>query len=260
MAVEYDIALLFFGLIDQTVHPSAVKLPMSMRHVNAMLTDLQNPMFRISRIIIIIASDAGIAVQPSHRSFAVAEMQEIISILIFFLQPLDWSSGAMVIGYCNNQEFTHAIILSETLMENRLFSLYNEFQRGNCMQFSLYPYNYWCLIAAFILLLVFLVLTFLRARPQLKQLNTMKPQLASIQEGIEATKIKADTVRTKAKKDVNQGSGVLSSLMILHAIRKDYKSSDGSGMKQFLKSAEHVYSQKATEDRLIRKVKNNLKK
>ena len=38
-------------------------------------------------------------------------------------------------------------------MENRLFSLYNDLQRGNPMQVSLYPYNYWCLIAAFVLLL-----------------------------------------------------------------------------------------------------------
>ncbi|MGN1388339.1 MAG: DUF948 domain-containing protein [Bulleidia sp.] len=127
------------------------------------------------------------------------------------------------------------------------------------MQFSLYPYNYWCLIAAFVVLLIFLVMTFLKARPLMKQLNTMKPQVTEIRNGVSASKIKADTIGTKAKKDVNQGSGVLSSLLILHAIRKDYKNSDGSGMKQFLKSAEHVYSEKASEERIIRKVKNNLR-
>lgn len=127
------------------------------------------------------------------------------------------------------------------------------------MQVSLYPYNYWCLIAAFVLLLVFLVMTFLKARPLIRQLNTMKPQLTEIQNGITASKIKADTIGTKAKKDVNQGSGALSSLLILNAIRKDYRNADGSGMKQFLKSAEHVYSQKASEDRIIRKVKNSLR-
>ena len=95
------------------------------------------------------------------------------------------------------------------------------------MQVSLYPYNYWCLIAAFVLLLVFLVMTFLKARPLIRQLNTMKPQLTEIQNGITASKIKADTIGTKAKKDVNQGSGVLSSLLILNAIRKDYRNADG---------------------------------
>ena len=96
------------------------------------------------------------------------------------------------------------------------------------MQVSLYPYNYWCLIAAFVLLLVFLVMTFLKARPLIRQLNTMKPQLTEIQNGITSSKIKADTIGTKAKKDVNQGSGVLSSLLILNAIRKDYRNADGS--------------------------------
>ncbi len=127
------------------------------------------------------------------------------------------------------------------------------------MQFSLYPYNYWCLIAAFVLLLIFLVMTLLKASPLLKQLKAMKPQLAELQNGAEASKIKADAITAKARKDADQGSGVLSSLLILHAIRKDYQNSDGAGMKQLMKSAAHVYQKKASEQRIIRKVRNNLR-
>ena len=97
LIISISASLLFSGLIDETFHPSAVKLPMPVRQKHPMFSDLQDPMFRISRIIVVVSSHAGISVQPTHRSFAVSEVQEIIRILIRFLQPLHRSSGAMVI-------------------------------------------------------------------------------------------------------------------------------------------------------------------
>ena len=123
---------------------------------------------------------------------------------------------------------------------------------------SLYPYNYWILYAAIVLLIVFLILTLMRAMPLLKALNTMKGSLNGINTDTASLTGKLQTIMPaedpdKPKKKLPiSASQIIEGIMLLRSIRKNYRKADGSGLKQVRTSTSEVIK-KRNNDKQIQK-------
>ena len=108
--------------------------------------------------------------------------------------------------------------------------------------FSLYPYNYWILYAALIALLVFLIMTAVKAKPLLEFAKEYKPVGEKIASEIETSKEKAEYIQNTFTKESSSTATYLKAFLIFSAINKDYKRTKGKGIKDFNKSAIHVFA------------------
>lgn len=107
---------------------------------------------------------------------------------------------------------------------------------------NIYPWNVYILYCAIAITIVFLVMTLVRLKPLLQELNTMNKNM----DGLNAqTTTMNKKLELLPKKDPNKKSFVgapeiFSGYMLLRAILKDQKKSGVKGQQQFRSSASKV--------------------
>lgn len=124
---------------------------------------------------------------------------------------------------------------------------------------NLYPYNYYVLYAALVLLLLFLILTAVKLLSTVKSLNEMKPGIEHLQKNLQMMQIKTDVIKEKQAADAKRNALILKALPILLAVQAVYKSSDSySGLKGYVNAAQKVFNDRNAEQKLITKIKKAL--
>ncbi len=128
------------------------------------------------------------------------------------------------------------------------------------MKVNLYPYNMWCLYAAIVVLLVFLVMTVKNLMPMVKALNEEKPGLESISKGVNNAKVKAEVSSAKINKTLSTVLKVLPIILVLKAIQSEYNKVDESGVEGYKKAAANYYRDKANAEYMKKGITALIKK
>ncbi|MBP3891730.1 MAG: hypothetical protein J6D29_06105 [Solobacterium sp.] len=127
---------------------------------------------------------------------------------------------------------------------------------------NLYPYNYYLLYGALILLVVFLVLTLLRLRPLLEALKQMNVRVEGINK---ETTLLNEKMEQLPKPDPDKkpspigAKDIFGGLMVLKAILKDKKKSGQKGMTQFRNSTSRVLNKRMQQKNITDILKKILK-
>lgn len=125
--------------------------------------------------------------------------------------------------------------------------LYNEAKKENkAMMPSLKPYNLYVLYGALILLVIFGIITFLKAKPLLKEIKQMKPGLEQIKAGTETLKTKGSEAMAVTKTGIRSGAVAVMVIAFLKQVGSDYKQKDEKGFRQYTDSAKKVIKDNAS--------------
>ena len=116
------------------------------------------------------------------------------------------------------------------------------------MNINLYPYNRYILLAAFVVLLLTLIMTAVHLVRFGKVLNARMAEL-------EKTSVQAEALQKrlepkKEKKKLPELKTVLPLLLLAHSIYKDYREAEGSGLEQVRRSAVKVTEKRLVSDHL----------
>lgn len=124
--------------------------------------------------------------------------------------------------------------------------------------FNLTPFSHWCLLGGFILLIIFLIITAVKAVPLVKAIShTKKAYLDHIQEGVTATKIKTDVIKEKKQKAEKTVKPLLSLVPLLIAMVKNYRNDDEKkGPKGMRKAADEEILRRYDKEKVQSFLKN----
>ena len=111
---------------------------------------------------------------------------------------------------------------------------------------SLKPYNLYVLYGAIVLFLIFGIITFLKAKPLLKEIRKMKPEMEQIKAGTETLKAKGTEAVNVTKTGIRNGAVVVMVIAFLKKVANDYKEKDEKGFKEYTESAKKVLKDNAS--------------
>ena len=124
--------------------------------------------------------------------------------------------------------------------------------------FNFSPYNYWILYAAIVLLIIFLIITLMRALSLLKTIQAKQPELNAIQEHINSANQKVDSINRKIEQTKKKISPIVKALPILWAIQKIYEKTEDNGIKGYRTAATTYLTQQKNQTNFIKQVKKAL--
>ncbi|MBR2595643.1 MAG: hypothetical protein IKE06_04905 [Solobacterium sp.] len=116
------------------------------------------------------------------------------------------------------------------------------------MNINLYPYNRYILLAAFVVLLLTLIMTAVHLVRFGKVLNARMAELEKI--SVQAEALQKRLEPKKEKKKLPELKTVLPLLLLAHSIYKDYREAEGSGLEQVRRSAVKVTEKRLVSDHL----------
>ncbi|MEE3487446.1 MAG: hypothetical protein VZT48_04995 [Bulleidia sp.] len=111
---------------------------------------------------------------------------------------------------------------------------------------SLKPYNLYVLYGAIVLFLIFGIITFLKAKPLLKEIRKMKPEMEQIKAGTETLKAKGTEAVNVTKTGIRNGAVIVMVIAFLKKVANDYKEKDEKGFKEYTESAKKVLKDNAS--------------
>lgn len=124
------------------------------------------------------------------------------------------------------------------------------------MLINLSPYNHWILYAAMLMLLIFLIMTGVKAASLLNAVKNYKPQFDSIQKNVTLAKIKTDAMQEKKKEDDAKNKKWKVLLPILLAIKHTYdEDASLNGAKGMAKAATKVVHDQNEQRKLFAQFK-----
>ena len=116
------------------------------------------------------------------------------------------------------------------------------------MNINLYPYNRYILLAAFVVLLLTLIMTAVHLVRFGKVLNARMAEIEKI--SVQAEALQKRLEPKKEKKKLPELKTVLPLLLLAHSIYKDYREAEGSGLEQVRRSAVKVTEKRLVSDHL----------
>lgn len=121
------------------------------------------------------------------------------------------------------------------------------------------PYNYYVLYASLILLIIFLIVTAVKAAGLMKSVSRMKETMKPVNDQITLVKIKKEAMEeTKAE---NKKKNRIASVVIpflLYAYQLYKKDDELHGLKGYRKAMSKAAASRKEEKRIIQKVKADL--
>ena len=125
------------------------------------------------------------------------------------------------------------------------------------MNINLAPYNWYIFFGALALLIIFGIVTVVRALPLVKDLKAHKPEMDNISKNIELTKIKTGAIK-ETKEASRKSDKALSSLLLLLAIHKAYKAKDERGPRAYMDTAAEVLQRRRAKADLFSSLRNGI--
>lgn len=127
------------------------------------------------------------------------------------------------------------------------------------MNINLYPFNLYILYAAIVLLIVFLILTVVKAMPLLKAVGDLKQPLDQMSLRVADVSDKAGKVSSMINSIVSTVKKVVPVLVLLSLANEIYQDSDEDGIKEFGKSTVKAIQKQQDEKKLAKSIAKLLK-
>ncbi|MCR5450306.1 MAG: hypothetical protein K6F23_13035 [Solobacterium sp.] len=127
------------------------------------------------------------------------------------------------------------------------------------MNINLYPFNLYILYAAIVLLIVFLILTVVKAMPLLRAVGDLKQPLDQMSLRVADVSDKAGKVSSMINGIVSTVKKVVPVLVLLSLANEIYQDSDEDGIKEFGKSTVKAIQKQQDEKKLAKSIAKLLK-
>ncbi|MBQ1531821.1 MAG: hypothetical protein IIZ57_06760 [Solobacterium sp.] len=127
------------------------------------------------------------------------------------------------------------------------------------MNLNLYPFNIYILYAAIVLLIVFLILTVVKAMPLLRAVGNLKQPLDQMSLRVADVSDKAGKVTSMINGIVSTVKKVVPVLVLLSLANEIYQDSDEDGIKEFGKSTVKAIQKQQDEKKLAKSIAKLLK-
>lgn len=127
------------------------------------------------------------------------------------------------------------------------------------MNINLYPFNLYILYAAIVLLIVFLILTVVKAMPLLRAVGNLKQPLDQMSLRVADVSDKAGKVTSMINGIISTVKKVVPVLVLLSLANEIYQDSDEDGIKEFGKSTVKAIQKQQDEKKLAKSIAKLLK-
>ncbi len=127
------------------------------------------------------------------------------------------------------------------------------------MNLNLYPFNLYILYAAIVLLIVFLILTVVKAMPLLRAVGDLKQPLDQMSLRVADVSDKAGKVTSMINGIISTVKKVVPVLVLLSLANEIYQDSDEDGIKEFGKSTVKAIQKQQDEKKLAKSIAKLLK-
>ncbi|MCR4951233.1 MAG: hypothetical protein K6A40_07915 [Solobacterium sp.] len=119
------------------------------------------------------------------------------------------------------------------------------------MKMNLYPWNYYILYASILLLVIFIVLTGLKALALLKEVQNVQNATEPMQRSLALMQIKMDAMNEKKAEQRQKNKILMAAIPVLLAMQKVYSSDDTlEGVKGYAGALKRVAGDKAVIDKV----------
>jgi len=122
---------------------------------------------------------------------------------------------------------------------------------------NLSPYNWYIFFGALALLIVFGIITAVRAMPLVKDLKAHQPEIDNIKKNVQLTQIKTGALKEK-QAESKKNDKALSSLLLLWTIHKAYKAKDERGPRAYVDTAAEVMQKRKARADLFSSLRNGI--
>lgn len=127
---------------------------------------------------------------------------------------------------------------------------------GEHMQLNLYPYNFYILYGALVLLLVFLIILAVKGVHLLKAISKETPTLQNMQKNVQLTQIKIEAMQEKKAEDDKKNRWLKPLIPFLLAAYHIYRQDNElHGLKGMGGAARQVLLERAQKNGLINQLK-----
>lgn len=119
------------------------------------------------------------------------------------------------------------------------------------MKFDFRPWNWYIFLAAFVLLIIFGIITAVKASCVGQIVQTWKPAAAQIRRNIELTRIKTQVLKEKKEADKKK-PGLREIILLLAAMHKFYKNQEEKGPSGMRRAAVKAVQERSASHDLSR--------
>lgn len=127
------------------------------------------------------------------------------------------------------------------------------------MNINLFPFNCYIFYAAIVLLIIFLVMTVVKAMPLLKALGDLKQPLEQMSTRVADVSEKAGKVTAMVNSIVSTVKKVVPIMVLLSLANEFYQDSEENGIKEFGRSTVKAIQKQQDEKKLAKNIAKLLK-
>ncbi|HAE15094.1 MAG: hypothetical protein IKF00_13515 [Solobacterium sp.] len=127
------------------------------------------------------------------------------------------------------------------------------------MNINLFPFNFYIFYAAIVLLIIFLVMTVVKAMPLLKALGDLKQPLEQMSTRVADVSEKAGKVTAMVNSIVSTVKKVVPIMVLLSLANEFYQDSEENGIKEFGRSTVKAIQKQQDEKKLAKNIAKLLK-
>ena len=127
------------------------------------------------------------------------------------------------------------------------------------MNIYLFPFNFYIFYAAIVLLIIFLVMTVVKAMPLLKALGDLKQPLEQMSTRVADVSEKAGKVTAMVNSIVSTVKKVVPIMVLLSLANEFYQDSEENGIKEFGRSTVKAIQKQQDEKKLAKNIAKLLK-
>ena len=119
------------------------------------------------------------------------------------------------------------------------------------MKMNLYPWNYYILYASILLLVIFIVLTAMKALGLLKEVQNLQKGTEPMQRSLTLMQIKMEAMNEKKAEQKQKNKILMAAIPVLLAVQKAYSSDDSlEGVKGYAGALKKVAGDKTVLDKV----------
>ena len=119
------------------------------------------------------------------------------------------------------------------------------------MKMNLYPWNYYILYASILLLVIFIVLTAMKALGLLKEVQNLQKGTEPMQRSLSLMQIKMEAMNEKKAEQKQKNKILMAAIPVLLAVQKAYSSDDSlEGVKGYAGALKKVAGDKTVLDKV----------
>ena len=122
------------------------------------------------------------------------------------------------------------------------------------MNINLFPFNFYIFYAAIVLLIIFLVMTVVKAMPLLKALGDLKQPLEQMSTRVADVSEKAGKVTAMVNSIVSTVKKVVPIMVLLSLANEFYQDSEENGIKEFGRSTVKAIQKQQDEKKLAKNI------